>query len=707
MQDLVVPLDRLNRASLAAAGGKAANLGELLRGGFNVPGGYCLTTNAYREFVAAAGLAPLIAALPAGLDVTNADGLAVAGSAIRDLFMSAAVPEDVDAAVRLAHAPFADAPVAVRSSATAEDLPDASFAGQQDTYLNVVGTEATLAAVRRCWASLWTDRAIAYRQRNGIPQDAVALAAVVQRMVPAEVAGVLFTANPVNGKRTDAVIDASLGLGEAVVSGAVSPDNYVVDKRSLEILARRIGAKQVQVVPQAGGGTEQVAVEAEASARPALTDEQIRALGRVGTAIEAHFGWPQDVEWAFAGGELYVLQSRPITSLYPLPAAPSDDRVHVYFSLNSAQGMLEPFTPMGESLFVEMACAVFAGGDRRRAFIRGVGNRLYADVTPIVYGPLAQIFPRLVLPQIEPVIGRILLQLVAEGRFGDAVPLRRTDAARFLWRFRRGFGRIVPLVARNFLFPERARHRLRHELIPVVDEAVTATRQPLRLGQQPDVLVGLFDGILRKQMFPRIVTLIIAGMASYTRADALVKEWGLDERKLVRVRQGLRYNVTTTMDLDLWSLSQRTKADPGAAAVVQTSAPADLAAAYLAGTLPPTVQTGVREFLRRYGHRAVREIDLGIPRWDEDPTYLFGVMHNYMTVEDPELAANVHFAHQEAQAKQAIEDLLAEAMRMSNGRQKARMLGFFLRRYRELGGLREAPKFYIMWIFRALRRMML
>ena len=211
-------------------------------------------------------------------------------------------------------------PVAVRSSATAEDLPSASFAGQQDTFLNVVGVDAVLDAVRRCWASLWTDRAVSYRADAGIDAPRVRLAVVVQRMVDAQVAGVLFTADPVTGTRTRTVIDASPGLGEAVVSGAVNPDHVVVEGDG-RIVEHRLGDKAVEVRPLAGGGTEQV-IRADGAARSSLTDAQITALVALGRRVEAYYGAPQDIEWAIDGdGALWLTQSRPITTLLPAPAA--------------------------------------------------------------------------------------------------------------------------------------------------------------------------------------------------------------------------------------------------------------------------------------------------------------------------------------------------------------------------------------------------
>ncbi|HYJ49095.1 MAG TPA: PEP/pyruvate-binding domain-containing protein, partial [Microbacterium sp.] len=321
---LVLDLARLSADHIGAVGGKAANLGELIRAGFDVPPGFCITTDAYRLAVGGTSV-------EAG---SSADA-----PAARAAVLAAPFPEPVADAVRDAYALLVSrvgGPVAVRSSATAEDLPGASFAGQQDTYLNVAGIDDVLDAVHRCWASLWTDRAVAYRAAQEMDGSGVALAVVVQRMVDAVSAGVLFTTDPVTGRRRQAVLDAARGLGDAVVSGAVDPDHFVVDTATGRILERRRGRSVDQ--PAAS-----------------LTDAQVRDLASLGEQVEAAFGSPQDIEWAMdADGHVWLTQSRPITTLYPIPvrATPlSADDTRVYFCISLAQGLHRPITPMGVAAF--------------------------------------------------------------------------------------------------------------------------------------------------------------------------------------------------------------------------------------------------------------------------------------------------------------------------------------------------------------------
>ena len=311
----ILPLESQG-ASLQTAGGKAANLPRLATAGFSVPPGFLLLTSAYRAYVAQNQLGPFIESVLENLDAQEPAALEAASAAIRERFAVGALPPELEQALREGYAALGEPPVAVRSSATAEDLPELSFAGQQDTILNVTGEEALLRAVVDCWSSLWTARAIGYRARSGIPHGDLALAVVVQKMVPAEAAGVLFTADPLSGRRTEMIIEATLGLGEALVSGQVEPDRFRIETASGRILERMLGAKAVSVRSQAGGGT--VTRAEDAADLQALPDDAIAELARLGRQVDRLFGAPQDVEWAWASGRIWLLQSRPITSLFPL-----------------------------------------------------------------------------------------------------------------------------------------------------------------------------------------------------------------------------------------------------------------------------------------------------------------------------------------------------------------------------------------------------
>jgi len=344
------------QATLAVAGGKGASLARLSNAGLPVPGGFHITTAAYRQFVTENNLQPRILAALEAVDVAQPSTLETASRAIQALFSQAHVPPAITGAI--AHT-YVDLPgdepaVAVRSSATAEDLPDLSFAGQQETYLNVRGAVAVLDAVKRCWASLWTARAIGYRAQHGIDQGTVSLAAVVQLLVPAEAAGVLFTANPITGARDQAMLTATWGLGEAIVGGLVTPDTLTVDKATGQVLARETGDKQVMTVRVEGGTEEQPTPESLRRA-PVLDDPAAAQLVRLGVQIEHLYGIPMDIEWTLADGQFAIVQARPITAL-PEPEAPPPtewalpDPKGQYVRTSVAELLPDPLTPLFSTL---------------------------------------------------------------------------------------------------------------------------------------------------------------------------------------------------------------------------------------------------------------------------------------------------------------------------------------------------------------------
>jgi rifampicin phosphotransferase len=338
------PLDTVGRDDVDLAGGKGANLGELVGAGLPVPPGFVLTTEAYQAHVQANELSQQILKLAANRRPE------VAAEQIRTLFTEAPMPVRLHNELLEAYQALGRPPVAVRSSATAEDLADASFAGQQDTYLNVRGEAALAAAVQRCWASLWTARAIAYRARQDIGPATVSLAVVVQQMVPADAAGVLFTANPANGRRHEAVISAAWGLGESVVSGTVNTDDLVVAKADGHVLTRSTVDKTMMTT-YAADGTVEAEVPAEQRRLPVLDDAAAAELTRLGSRIEDHFGAPQDIEWARADGIFSIVQSRPITALpEPEVEPPSDwsvpDRKAMYVRGSIVEQLPDPLTPL-------------------------------------------------------------------------------------------------------------------------------------------------------------------------------------------------------------------------------------------------------------------------------------------------------------------------------------------------------------------------
>jgi rifampicin phosphotransferase len=676
---LVVDLGELRAVDLPRAGGKAANLGELIAAGLPVPAGFCVTTDAYARVAAAVDPAD-----PAGA---------------RELLRSARIPDDVAAAVTAAYRALGDdLPVAVRSSATAEDLPTASFAGQQDTYLNVVGTDAVLDAVRRCWASLWTDRAVAYRADLGLAGADVRLAVVVQRMVDARVAGVLFTADPVSGRRHRAVLDASPGLGEAVVSGMVNPDHLAVENG--RVVERRPGDKAVAVRALPGGGTERVALAPDGGV--CLTDAQAAALVALGGRVEAHFGAPQDIEWAIDGaGAAWLTQSRPITSLYPVPPS-RDGALRAFVCASLAQGLTRPITPMGLAAFRVI------GGTAARLFglpgphtaddlsgptaFAAVGGRAFVDATAVLRNSVGRAAATRVLGIMEARTAVVVRALFADPAFA-VVPGSRRRALRRVAPVLVHF-RVPAVMLQAVVSPAAARRRVQRL------GTRAASFPPSPPGAIADERLDRATEALRTALtvFPRSAPAFAAGFLLRVVARRLAGP-ALDDVTMDAVLRSLPHNVTTEMDLQLWDLAQRVRSDPASAAAVRD---VDAARRYRSGDLPPLLQDGLAAFLERYGHRAVAEIDLGMPRWSEQPEHVLGALANYLRLDDPGAAPDARFAAGVRVAEQTVAEVVARVRPRS--RSRARVVGFALGRMRELVGLREAPKDHLVRLIALARR---
>src|SRR5436190_18013209 len=340
----------IDQTQVAVVGGKGAHLGELSRiEGISVPAGFCVTTDAFRRIMAEAPSLDDRLDQLSRLKPDDREAIRALSAAIRRTLEATAIPDDLAAAITRALVRLGEhAAYAVRSSATAEDLPMASFAGQQDTYLNVVGPLAILQHVSRCWASLFTERAVIYRLRNGFDLRKIQMAVVVQQMVFPRASGMLFTADPVTGNRKVASVEASFGLGEALVSGLVNADIYKV--RDGEVVAKAVATKQLAIHASPAGGTQEQAIEPERQHQAALTDAQVVRLVEQGRRIEAHFGRPQDIEWCLADDGFHIVQSRPITTLFPIPAA-GDRKNHVYISVGHQQMMTDPLKPLGLSFW--------------------------------------------------------------------------------------------------------------------------------------------------------------------------------------------------------------------------------------------------------------------------------------------------------------------------------------------------------------------
>ncbi len=549
---LVMDLSAIDSTMINAVGGKALNLGIMSAGELPVPGGFCVTTDAYR-LVVQGRLDDLMDKLAGA---TDRSGVTAAAEEARRRVLALEPPEELRIAIADHYRALGnDEPVAVRSSATAEDLAYASFAGQQDSYLNVVGSAALLDAVRRCWASLWTDRAVSYRNANGIDHRSVALAVVVQRMIDATAAGVMFTANPITGNLNETVIDASPGLGEAVVSGAVNPDHFVVNSIDRKVLSRRLGDKRVMITSVPGGGTVHHEL-ADGSSQACLDDGQVLKLTDLGQQVQGQYGAPQDTEWALdSAGRFWLTQARPITTLYPLPRM-HQPGLRVLMCLSLAQGLTRPITPMGIAAIrligTSVATAIkmppaepLAGPPAMHA----PGQRLFVDITSVLRNRIGRRAVIAAFGVMEARASAVLKKLAERPEFSiidshdHTVPRHIVGALiRNKVPIRAAMGLANPEWAyRGIAATER---RLRRTL--TLPANATATQ---RLDFVEHRLGELF------LLMPRTFAYAVGGLLTLAASRRLLRDVA-QPGELQEVLRGLPHNITTEMDLKLWELTE-------------------------------------------------------------------------------------------------------------------------------------------------------
>lgn len=689
---LVLPFSAVDASSLPLVGGKGANLGEMTAAGFPVPPGFCVTTAAWLAFLKAAPrdvFAPLD-----GLSAADLAGVRAAGEAVRAALGALPMPADVAAATAKALRDLGgEHPCAVRSSATAEDLPDASFAGQQDTYLNQLGEAQVQDAVRRCWISLFTDRAILYRVERGFRHEQVQLAVVVQRMVLPEVSGILFTADPISGHRDRISIDAGFGLGEALVSGMVSADLYRVDKRTGAIIERRIADKHMRIRPLREGGTVEEAIPDAERRSPALSDAQIGALTVIAGKIEAHYRSPQDIEWCLEGDEVFVVQSRPITTLFPLPdPAPTDGKLHVYISENHIQGMVDAIPPLARSIL--KAIYPFGkepGAPLDTAYMVEAGGRGFHDATELLrIGWLRAIFPEL-LKESDPLMGEALAQVAKWPEFQQVLSLRErlSTWSWALFRFRRlGWGLATHAL---FVNPEgliQARAAREPEILLRVRARIDAVPAgPARMKQVGTELSTLYERV-RPTWFGPIFASIFANL--------LLDHWFPKDPDLQALLRAMPDNIVTEKDLALADIAARIAHAPALRDVLATTSPqalrADLAA------VAPQVDLLLERWLGRYGCRGPGEFDVSRPRYVDDLNPLLQALRGMTATGASPQAIRADHAAYAAEAGRALERLVAKApwWKRPVVRRAARLV-------RHLTSAREQPKHHGLQISRIAR----
>ncbi|WP_407547650.1 phosphoenolpyruvate synthase [Streptomyces sp. Pv4-95] len=672
-EQYVLDLQEVDETQVAVVGGKGAHLGGLSRiEGIRVPDGFCVTTDAFRRIMAEA---PSIADPLDQLSRLNPDdreAIRTLSAQIRRTIEGIALPDDLAAAITGALAQLGDrAAYAVRSSATAEDLPTASFAGQQDTYLNVVGPTAILQHISRCWASLFTERAVTYRQRNGIDHRTVHMAVVVQQMVLPHAAGILFTADPVTGNRKVATVDAGFGLGEALVSGLVNPDVFKV--RDGEVVARTIAAKQRAVHALPAGGTQEVAIDSQRQEQPALTDAQVVQLVRLGRQIEAHFGRPQDIEWCLSDDGFRIVQSRPITTLFPIPEA-DDQENHVYVSVGHQQMMTDPMKPLGFSMWQRTAMVP----------MHEAGGRLFVDVTRRLGSPASRAGLLDLMGKGDPLVRDALETVLDHDGFVPSLP----DA-----------GPGGPPVG-GPPAPSEPDPGIVAELIERSEASIAALERDIRTKTGPalfDFLLEAFEEHKRVLSDPLNIQAIMAGMEATWWLNEQLLEWLGEKNAADTLTLSAPDNVTSEMGLALLDVADVIRPQSEVVAFLQgvesveDESFLDELAKIPGGT---EARDAIGAYLDRYGMRCVGEIDITRPRWGERPTTLVPVILDNVRNFEPG-AAERRFEQGRQKAEKKEQDVLSRLRALPDGDRKADEAKRMIDRVRTFIGYREYPKYGI------------
>jgi phosphoenolpyruvate synthase/pyruvate phosphate dikinase len=680
MGSYVLDLQDIDQTQVAVVGGKGAHLGELSRiDGIRVPAGFCVTTDAFRRVIEDALLIDDQLDRLSRLNPDDRVAIGASSAEIRRTVEGIAIPDDLAAAIT--GALDRTAAYAVRSSATAEDLPGASFAGQQDTYLNIVGPAAILEHVSRCWASLFTERAVTYRLRNGVDHRKVRMAVVVQRMVFPHAAGVLFTADPVTSDRKVVSVEATFGLGEALVSGLVNADVHKV--RDGEIVAKEIAAKQRAIQASPAGGTQEQPIDPQRQEQPALTDAQVVALAQLGRRIEAHFGRPQDIEWCLVDDDVddgfRIVQSRPITTLFPIPEA-DDGENHVYVSVGHQQMMTDPLKPLGLSFWQLTTPRPMAEA----------GGRLFVDVTPILASPASRAGLVGALGQSDPLIGDALQTIVERDGFLPSPP----DDDGPAWT--------PPGSGPDPIETDPA---IVTELIENSQAAIAALKDEIRTRSGAALVEFILADIpeLRRVQFdPRGMQVVMAGMEATWWLNEHLQEWLGEKNAADTLAQSVPHNVTAEMGLALLDVADVIRPHPDVVAFLHDVGGGDgdgdsdegfLDGDEMAGLDGgPEARDAIRAYLDQYGMRCVGEIDITRPRWAERPTTLLPlILANVENFAPGAGARRFEQGRQEAAKKE--QDVLERLRALPDGEAKADEAKRMIDRIRTFTGYREYPKY--------------
>ncbi|HEY8917222.1 MAG TPA: phosphoenolpyruvate synthase [Chitinophaga sp.] len=678
MSAYILGFQETGKAKLALAGGKGANLGELSGiEGIQVPGGFCVTTEAYKEIIENNTAFNSLLDQLSVLKADNRKEISEISAKIRKLIEEIAIPEGISREITRQLEQLGEGNAyAVRSSATAEDLPGASFAGQQDTYLNITGKKSILEHVSKCWASLFTDRAVTYRLQNGFDHKKVHLSVVVQKMVFPQVAGILFTADPVTGNRKVLSVDASFGLGEALVSGLVNADIYKV--RGAEVIHKQVATKKLAIYALKEGGTEQQELPSEMQQKQALTDEQILELARIGRKIEEHFGAPQDIEWCLADGAFYIVQSRPVTTLFPIPEA-NDQLNHVYVSVGHQQMMTDPLKPLGLSVWMLTG---------NRPMFKTAAGRLFVDITMGLSSAAGRQNLLGVLGHSDPLIKGALTTIIER----DFIKLDPNDKSQpHHIKSHEGMSS-ADILAEAGDDPAIAAH-----LIKSSQEALSALKHKIRGKSGLDVFDCILEDTQQRRQFAsdqKSLNVIMAGIHASAWINEKMNEWLGEKNVADTLSLSVPNNVTSEMGMALLDVADVIRPYPEIIEYLQQVKDDNFPDELVRFKGGQQVRDAITAFLDKYGMRCAGEIDITRTRWSEKPAILIPmILSNIKNLEPGASKQKFEQGKQEALKKE--QDLLARLKQLPDGEQKAGETKQMIDLIRNFIGYREYPKYDI------------
>ncbi|HHT7126656.1 TPA: phosphoenolpyruvate synthase [Bacillus cereus] len=671
MSSFVLDFQEIEKTQLFLVGGKGLNLGELSNiQGIQVPEGFCVTTVWYEQAIGKNGAFQTLLNQLAMLKIEERDRIGEISKQIREVIMAVEIPVDVVESVAHYLSHFGDEHAyAVRSSATAEDLPYASFAGQQDTYLNVIGKENILQHIKKCWASLFTDRAVIYRMQNGFDHNQVSICVVIQKMVFPEASGILFTADPITSNRKVLSIDASFGLGEALVSGLVSADNYKVKED--EIVEKVIATKKLAIYGRKEGGTERKKISPNQQKVQTLTEQQILQLARIGRQIEAYFGCPQDIEWCLVDDTFYIVQSRPITTLYPIPEV-NDGENHVYVSVGHQQMMTDPLKPLGMSLF-----QLTSFGPRFQA-----GGWLFVDVAQRLASPASREFLLNTIGESEPLIKDALMTVIERDNFIKLLPDDEKENSK----------RMPPAGSQPQIENDPA---IVTDLIKNSEASIEELKQNIQMKSGSDVLSFILEDIqqLKKILFdPQSMAVIMAGMNALSWINEKIEQWLGEKNAADVLSQSVQHNITSEMGLALLDVADVIRPYPEVIAYLQHVEDDRFLDELIQFKGGEKVRDAIDAFLNKYGMRCSGEIDITKTRWSEQPATIIPMILNH--IRDFEYGASKRKFEewlQEALKKEA--ELLERLQHLPDGEQKVEETKRMICNLRNFIGYREYPKY--------------